>query len=62
MGIPTPKDDISGADVARVYYEENDLQRIMVYCEKDVVALIQLYLRLQGEALVDEFNISSASN
>lgn len=61
MNIPTPKDDISGADVARVYYEENDLQRIMVYCEKDVVALIQLYLRLQGEPLVDEFNISSAS-
>jgi hypothetical protein len=44
-----------------VYYEENDLQRIMVYCEKDVVALIQLFLRLQGEPLVDEFNISSAS-
>jgi uncharacterized protein YprB with RNaseH-like and TPR domain len=61
MHIPTPKDDISGADVARVYYEENDLQRIMVYCEKDVVALIQLFLRLQGEPLVDEFNISSAS-
>lgn len=61
MQIPTPKDDISGADVARVYYEENDLQRIMVYCEKDVVALIQLFLRLQGEPLVDEFNITSAS-
>ena len=61
MNIPTPKDDISGADVARVYYEENDLQRIMVYCEKDVVALIQLFLRLQGEPLVDEFNISSGS-
>lgn len=61
MGIPTPKDDISGADVARVYYEENDLERIMVYCEKDVVALIQLYLKLQGEALVDDVNISSAS-
>jgi hypothetical protein len=61
MQIPTPKDDISGADVARVYYEEQDLQRIMVYCEKDVVALIQLFLRLQGESLVDEFNITSAS-
>ena len=61
MGIPTPKDDISGADVARVYYEENDLERIMIYCEKDVVALIQLFLRLQGEPLVDEFQISSAS-
>ncbi|MDP4595549.1 MAG: 3'-5' exonuclease [Crocinitomicaceae bacterium] len=61
MQIPTPKDDISGADVARVYYEEQDLQRIMVYCEKDVVALIQLFLRLQGEPLVDDFNITSAS-
>jgi hypothetical protein len=56
--IPTPKDDISGADVARVYYEENDLERIKVYCEKDVVALIQLFLKMKGDALVDEGSIS----
>lgn len=55
--IPTPKDDISGADVARVYYEENDLERIKVYCEKDVVALIQLFIRMRGEDLVDEGEI-----
>lgn len=55
--IPTPKDDISGADVARVYYEENNLERIKVYCEKDVVALIQLFLRMQGESLVDESEV-----
>ena len=55
--IPTPKDDISGADVARVYYEEKDLERIKVYCEKDVVALIQLFLRMRGNALVDEGEI-----
>jgi predicted PolB exonuclease-like 3'-5' exonuclease len=55
--IPTPKDDISGADVARVYYEENDIQRIAKYCEKDVVALIQLYLKITGNSLVDESNI-----
>jgi DNA polymerase elongation subunit (family B) len=59
--IPTPKDDISGADVARVYYEENDLDRIRIYCEKDVVALIQLLLRMRGDALVEEDNISSAN-
>jgi DNA polymerase elongation subunit (family B) len=47
--IPTPKDDISGADVARVYYEDNALERIKTYCEKDVVALIQLFLRMKGE-------------
>ena len=55
--IPTPKDDISGADVARVYYEENDLERIKVYCEKDVVALIQLFLRMKGDVLVDDSEI-----
>lgn len=57
FGIPTPKDDISGADVARVYYEENDLERIKVYCEKDVAALIQLFLRMRGDNLVDEGEI-----
>jgi DNA polymerase elongation subunit (family B) len=55
--IPTPKDDISGADVARVYYEDKDLERIKVYCEKDVVALIQLFLRMKGDALVDDSEI-----
>ncbi|RFC53292.1 3'-5' exonuclease [Brumimicrobium aurantiacum] len=57
FNIPTPKDDISGADVARVYYEENDLERIKVYCEKDVVALIQLFLKMKGNDLVEESNI-----
>lgn len=55
--IPTPKDDISGADVARVYYEEQNLPRIKTYCEKDVIALIQLFLRMNGEDLVEEGEI-----
>lgn len=55
--IPTPKDDISGADVARVYYEENDLNRIKTYCEKDVAALIQLFLRFRGENLIEQAEI-----
>ncbi len=57
FNIPTPKDDISGADVARVFFEENDLERIKVYCEKDVVALIQLFLKMRGEALVGDEDI-----
>jgi len=55
--IPTPKDDISGADVARVYYEEKGLERIKVYCEKDVVALIQLFLKMRGDELVADGDI-----
>lgn len=58
FNIPTPKDDISGADVARVFYEEeNGLERIKVYCEKDVVALIQLLIKMRGEELIDESEI-----
>lgn len=52
LGIPTPKDDITGADVARVYYEERGLDRIATYCKKDVVATAQLFLRLTGREMV----------
>jgi len=58
LGIPTPKDDITGADVARVYYEENDLERIATYCKKDVVATTQLYLRLTGRELILQEHIA----
>jgi DNA polymerase elongation subunit (family B) len=57
FNIPTPKDDISGADVARVYYEENNLTRIQEYCEKDVIALVQLFFRFRGESLVEDSEI-----
>ncbi|MBX2972524.1 MAG: 3'-5' exonuclease [Flavobacteriales bacterium] len=52
LGIPTPKDDITGADVARVYYEEDGLERIAAYCRKDVVATAQTYLRLTSAEMV----------
>lgn len=47
FGFPSPKDDIDGSDVARVYYEEKDLPRIARYCEKDVVAVMQLMLKFK---------------
>jgi 3'-5' exonuclease len=47
FGFPSPKDDIDGSDVARVYYEENDLERIAIYCQKDVVAVMQLMLKFK---------------
>ncbi|OYQ45362.1 3'-5' exonuclease [Flavobacterium aurantiibacter] len=53
LGIPSSKDDISGADVANVFYRENDIDRIILYCEKDVVACAQVLLRLRNEPLLD---------
>jgi len=58
LGIPTPKDDISGADVARVYYEERDLGRIASYCERDVVATVQVFMRLTGRDTIAEGRIA----
>ncbi len=50
--IPTPKDDIDGSQVAHVYYMENDLDRIIRYCEKDTLALANLLLRYKGESII----------
>jgi hypothetical protein len=44
--------------VARVYYEEKDVERIATYCRKDVVATVQLYLRLRGLPGVDAQRIT----
>jgi 3'-5' exonuclease len=60
LNIPTPKDDIEGSDVARVYWKEKNLERIVKYCQKDVVAVAQVFLRLQGKPLIkDEFIVYS---
>ncbi|WP_343674661.1 ribonuclease H-like domain-containing protein [Chitinophaga sp.] len=58
LGIPTPKDDIDGSMVAKVYYEEvNGLERIVTYCQKDVVAVGQLLMRFKGVPLVEEGDV-----
>jgi hypothetical protein len=57
LGIPTPKDDIDGSMVGDVYWKEKDLNRIVTYCQKDVITVAQVYLRLQGEALIMEENV-----
>lgn len=53
FGVPTPKDDIDGSQVAEVYYREKDLERIRVYCEKDVLTLVQVFRKFRNESLVE---------
>ncbi|GAA0714847.1 3'-5' exonuclease [Aquimarina litoralis] len=59
LGIPSPKDDIDGSQVRNVYYEENDIDRILIYCEKDTVAVAQILLRLRQEELLEDSEIIS---
>jgi uncharacterized protein YprB with RNaseH-like and TPR domain len=60
LGIPTPKDDIDGSQVAHVYYVEQNLPRIVKYCQKDVFTVAQVLRRFRGEALLNPELISSA--
>ena len=55
--IPTPKDDIDGSEVWSVYWKENDLERIKTYCEKDTIAVVQIFLSYRGENILDEDRI-----
>jgi len=48
LGLPSPKDDIDGSQVWSVYWIDNDLARIVTYCEKDVAALVNVFLRMKG--------------
>lgn len=55
--IPGSKNEMSGDQVTKVYYEENDLAKISRYCREDVVVLAQLYLRLHCFDQIPESNI-----
>lgn len=57
MDVPTPKDDIDGSAVGRVFWEENDAERIAKYCEKDVLATAQVLLRMSREELVKDEDV-----
>jgi DNA polymerase elongation subunit (family B) len=57
LGIPTPKDDIDGSQVGEVYWSQRDLPRIVTYCQKDVVTVAQVYLRMNGEPPIRPENI-----
>lgn len=57
LDIPTPKDDIDGKDVYRVYYEENNIKRIVDYCEKDVLAIARLFQRFKGMELIQDEDV-----
>ena len=61
LGIPTPKDDIDGSMVWEVYWKEKNLPRIVTYCQKDVVTVAQILLRMSGEELVREENVEIKS-
>lgn len=58
LDIPSPKEDIDGSEVRDVYYIDNDLGRIINYCERDVIAIAQVVLKMRQEELLKETEIT----
>jgi uncharacterized protein YprB with RNaseH-like and TPR domain len=57
FGIPSPKGDMDGSMMYKVYWEDKDWERIIKYNQKDVLTVAQVYLRFKGENLIDEANV-----
>ena len=57
LNVDCPKNDIDGSDVARVYYEDKDIDRIADYCESDVVTVAQILLRMRNEDMLEDDEI-----
>ncbi len=60
LGIPSPKQDLDGSEVGRVYWVDHDLMRIVEYCQRDVVALVRLFLRFQNAGILSDEDITYA--
>lgn len=52
LGIPSPKDDIDGSMVGEVYWKENNIERIVTYCQKDIVTTGNIVLRFKNMPLL----------
>lgn len=57
LGIPSPKTEMDGSMVGQAYWEEDRLEQIKQYCERDVVTVAQIYLRLNNLPILSENQI-----
>lgn len=58
LGIESPKEDLDGTQIQETYYQHRELDKIVEYCQRDVVAVAQVFLRLRGENILSEGEIT----
>lgn len=58
FGIKSPKNDMDGSDVGKVYWQEKNLEKIVAYCQNDTLAVAQLLLAYLGKKQIEEKNIT----
>jgi hypothetical protein len=50
LNIPSSKSDMDGSQVQDVYYREGNTDRIVHYCQQDVITTARIILRFLGQA------------
>lgn len=57
FGIPSPKGDMDGSMMYKVYWEDKDWDRIVKYNHRDVLTVAQVFLKFKGEKLIEEKDV-----
>lgn len=60
LGLETPKDDIRGEDVGRVFWQDGNVSRIVTYCQKDILTVANVMLKLSGLPVVEELQLQAS--
>ena len=55
--IDSPKTDMDGSKVGEVYWKEKNIQKIVDYCQKDVITVGQIILKMKGLSILSEDKI-----
>jgi hypothetical protein len=59
LGLESPKGDLHGSEVGKVFWQDADINRIKNYCEQDVLATANILLKLSNLELVEDYETQS---
>ncbi len=59
--VPSPKEEVDGSQVGELFWEQKEWEKIARYCERDVIATVQVFLRFCVLPLIEEEAIMLSS-
>ena len=62
LDVPTPKDDIDGSQVHATFWQDNEIERIVRYCEKDVMTVAKVFCRLKRIQYPEDIIVQSMTS
>jgi hypothetical protein len=57
LGLRSPKSEMDGSQVSLTYWNERNLDRIVRYCQNDVITVIQIMMRYAGQDIFEDNQI-----